>query len=64
MSDKDRRKKDGRDTNKDRQAMREDVKERHEKASEEPRELQRTEERIMNYKPGTGSDRNTQGRAT
>ena len=64
MSDKDRRKKDGRDTNKDRQAMREDVKERHERASEEPRDLLRTEERIMNYKPGTGSDRNTQNRAT
>ena len=64
MSDKDRRKKDGRDANKDRQAMRENVRERHEKASEEPRELLRTEENMMNYKPGTGSDRNTQNRAT
>ena len=64
MSDKDRRKKDGHDTNKDRQAMREDVKERHEKASKENPELARTEERVINYKPGSASDRNTSGRAT
>ena len=63
MSDKDRRKKDGRDANKDRQAMRENVKERHERASADNPELERTEENLMNYKPGTGSDRNTQGRA-
>jgi hypothetical protein len=64
MSDKDRRKKGGHDTNKDRQAMREDVKERHEKASQENPELSRTEERVINYKPGSASDRNTGGRAT
>ena len=65
MSDKDRRKKDGHDTNKDRQAMRESVKERHEHASGEPGEDERDEgDRMLNYKPGTGSDRNTQNRAT
>jgi hypothetical protein len=67
MSDKDRRKKEGHDTNKDRQAMRESVKERHAQAS---RETPGTDDersdgaRLQNFKPGAASDRNTQGRAT
>ena len=64
MSDKDRRKKDGRDVNKDRQAMREDVQERRARAGEKSRELEKTEENLISYKPGSASDRNTQGRVT
>jgi hypothetical protein len=69
MSDKDRRKKDGHNKDKDRQAMRASVKERHEQAAvsragENDGHPDRLEghdhDNLMNYKPGTGSDRNFQ----
>jgi hypothetical protein len=69
MSDKDRRKKDGHNTDKDRQAMRESVKQRHETAvtshaGENDGHKDRLEghdhDNLMDYKPGAGSDRNMQ----
>lgn len=40
MSDKDRRKKDGKDTNKKNQAAREAIRERHEKAAAEGKQTE------------------------
>jgi hypothetical protein len=66
MSEKKRRKKDGENQDKDRQAMRESVKQRHETAATSragegghPDRLEgHDHDNLMNYKPGTGSDRN------
>jgi hypothetical protein len=67
MSDKDRKKKDGSRKDKDNAAMREAVKERHETAAasqagshdDDERLEHHDHDNLMNYKPGTGSDKST-----
>jgi hypothetical protein len=62
MSDKDQRKKDGRDRGKDRQAMRAGREFESRKAAEEkhlaPDQTDREERDIVTYKPGSARDRN------
>ena len=55
MSDKDRRKKDGQDTNKQNQTMREAVQERHGNAA--PLEPSADEGDIRTFKSGAANDR-------
>jgi len=59
MSEKTRRKKDGRDRNKDLEAMHEAVQERHEHAGPDGRSTD--EKDIITYKSGSAGDRTRTG---
>lgn len=60
MSDHDRRKKDGRDKNKDMQAMREVERDRHEDLPQN-RDNPHDEQDHVTYKPGSAGDRSQRG---
>ena len=57
MSDKDQKKKDGRDTSKKRQRMKESVKSRKRRASKQSRD----EVDTVKFKPGSAGDRSRRG---
>ena len=60
MSDHDRRKKDGRDKNKDMQAMREAEHDRHNDLPQN-RDNPHDEQDVVKYKPGSGGDHSQRG---